>query len=115
MVNTTAITKLAGYENDAYDPNVILLENITRLSYENLKEFAEFSLKHMNVIKPDITNWNKETLRKWAFSTAIDVDDVFMECKFREKNTTCADILQPIYSERGFCFSFNSRYYGENE
>lgn len=114
-VNTTAITKLADYESVAYAPNVVLLENITRLSYDNLKEFVLFYIGHKTIINSGATNWNKESLRKWAFRVAIDVDDVFKQCKFREEVKSCNEIFHPVYTERGFCFSFNSRYYGEDE
>lgn len=117
--NDTAInatgSRLSNYDDDVNDPNMILLQNITRLSYDNLKEFTEFSLQNYNAIKDSIKNWNKQTLRKWAFNVAIDVDDVFNLCKFRAELKDCREIFQPIYSERGLCFSFNPRYYGEFE
>lgn len=112
-INETAIEKVGNHESSAYEPSVMLLKNLTRLSYENLKDFI--ISKYTSVIKPSETNWNKQSLRKWAFSVVIDVDDVFTQCKFREEFKNCTEIFHPIYSERGFCFSFNSRYYGESE
>lgn len=113
-INETAY-RLSNYDSDTQEVNIILLQNITRLSYDNLKEFTEFNLKNYNAIKDSITKWDKETLRKFAFNVAIDVDDVFDLCKFRAEFKDCKEIFQPIYSERGLCFSFNARYHGEFE
>lgn len=113
-INGTA-NRLSNYDEDIHEAMTILLQNITRLSYDNLKEFAEFNLKNYNAIKESITKWNMETLRKWAFMVALDVDDVFNLCKFRAEFKDCREVFQPIYSERGLCFSFNPRYYGEFE
>lgn len=114
-VNETAFEKVSEHEHAAFASNFGLLQNITRLSYENLKEFVEYVLKNILIIKPGATNWQKHSLRKWAFMVAINVDEVFTQCKFREEIKNCSEIFRPIYSERGFCFSFNSRYYGEDE
>lgn len=114
-VNTIALTRLANHEKDLYEQNMILLQNITRVSYDNLKEFTEFNIKNFNSLKTSMKYWDRDSLRKWVFRVAIEPDDVFNFCKFRGEEKNCEEIFLPIYSERGFCYSFNPRYYGEAE
>lgn len=110
LVNITA-TMLASNDPEAYEANWVLLENITLLSYDNLKEFSELYEKNHK----DFTEWHKKGIRERAFQIAIKVDEVFDKCKFRAEYKDCGEVFQPIYSERGLCFSFNPRYYGEHE
>jgi hypothetical protein len=77
-----------------------------------LKEFVAFYKKYNS----NSDDWQKKTLRKWAFSVAADVDEIFENpCKFRAVEEKCGEIFQTVYSERGFCYSFNPRYHGFDE
>lgn len=55
-------------------------------------------------------------LRSMAFDFARSCDQVFKprSCLFRGKIYECCDIFLPIYTERGFCYTFNSRIYGKS-
>ncbi|KAG5682789.1 hypothetical protein PVAND_012119 [Polypedilum vanderplanki] len=63
-----------------------------------------------------VKNWNeKGTLREWVFSIADNCESVIESCKFKGSILApCCDKFKPIYSERGFCHSFNARHYGTN-
>lgn len=99
------------YFGEAYDVSWVLLENVTRLSYDNLKEFSDLYEKNKKIS----LDWNLKSLREWAFLVAVGIDEVFDSCQFRGEFKDCKEIFRPIYSERGFCFGLNSRYYGEFE
>jgi acid-sensing ion channel, other len=52
-------------------------------------------------------------VRTLAFKLAKSCDDVFkQECKFKNDKISCCDVFQPVYSEHGFCYAFNSKVYG---
>lgn len=51
-------------------------------------------------------------LRTLAFHLAMPCKNVFASCHFKNKSLNCCDEFKPIYSEHGFCYSFNSRFYG---
>lgn len=55
-------------------------------------------------------------LRSMAFDFARTCDQLFKprSCTFRGKKYQCCEIFLPIYTERGFCYTFNSRIYGKS-
>lgn len=85
-----------------------MLEMIPRLSYELMVNASE-------IFQSAATKLNKELklpLRHLAFKVAMKCEDLFHACKFRGDSISCCEVFKPIYSERGFCFSFNARYIG---
>jgi acid-sensing ion channel, other len=60
-------------------------------------------------------NNGQSSLREVVFNIAIKCEELFNDCKFRGNDIPCCNIFKPIYSERGFCFSFNAQYFGNNE
>jgi Amiloride-sensitive sodium channel len=110
-VNFVALSKVSNYDETMLERNAILLQNITSLSYDNLKEFVEYYNKY----KFNIESWKKKSLREWAFAIAADVDEIFFSCKFRAATINCGELFHTVYSEKGLCFSFNPRYHGVDE
>lgn len=52
-------------------------------------------------------------IRSLAFEFALSCSNVFKprSCSFRGKAFDCCEIFLPIYTEKGFCYTFNSRTY----
>lgn len=51
-------------------------------------------------------------LRTLALHLALSCADIFHSCRFKNKSVECCDEFLPVYSENGFCYSFNARTYG---
>ncbi|CAG9801971.1 unnamed protein product [Chironomus riparius] len=106
IVNDTAKGALGGYSDD-YESNISMLEILSRLSYDNIKKAAEYASKIPSQMQQ---NWEKYQLRSLAFEISKKCEDIFNTCKFRAEEKDCCEIFQPIYSERGYCYSFNQRF-----
>jgi acid-sensing ion channel, other len=52
------------------------------------------------------------TLREVVFNLALSCEEVVYGCSFRGFKFPCCNHFQPVYSEQGFCYSFNARYIG---
>jgi len=51
-----------------------------------------------------------KTIREWAFEGHISCESTFVSCKYRDEEIPCCDHFEPIYTEHGFCYAFNSRF-----
>lgn len=57
-----------------------------------------------------------ENLRRLIFLVAMKCKTLFDEdgdeklCKYRGMRIKCCDVFKPLFSDHGFCFSFNPRY-----
>lgn len=38
-------------------------------------------------------------------------EEIFESCEFKSYNTNCCDYFLPVFTEKGFCYTFNSRHY----
>lgn len=108
-VNETAYRTLADYESN-YAEFIPLLEALTQYSYDSMVSTYEL-LKTTPKMEKEL----KSTLRQLAFKVAIRCEDLFQNCKFRGDDIPCCDYFSPVYTERGFCFAFNSRFVGTPE
>jgi acid-sensing ion channel, other len=54
----------------------------------------------------------KSTLRQIMFNLGMLCEDLIYDCNFRGNDISCCSFFKPVYTERGFCFSFNARYIG---
>lgn len=106
-VNATAYQTLSNYEPN-YDEYFPLLESLPQLSYETIDE----AYKVFKDTTANLDNTRKLTLRQFAFKLAKTCEELFVACKFRGDIMACCPSFKPVYSERGFCYSFNARYYG---
>lgn len=93
-------------DEDNYREYMTLLEMLAKLSYEN------FDMMYETIKSTTAKFSNKTTLRQLVFQVAMKCDDLFYACKYRGEEISCWDYFTPVYSERGFCYSFNARYYG---
>lgn len=109
-VNETVYRTLVDYE-DAFGELVPLVELLPALSYENMDEAYEI----FRGITVKLDSVHKTSLRKLAFKVAMKCEDLLYKCFFRGEEIPCCEYFQPIYTERGFCYSFNARYISPEE
>lgn len=57
----------------------------------------------------------KQNLRQLAFKVAKKCEDLLEYCEYKKDPVTCCDFFKPIYSEQGFCYTFNAKYIGEDD
>lgn len=107
-VNQTAYRTLAHYD-DNYPEFIPILEILPKLSYDNL----DIAFQEVAILKTKLDNEKKTTLRQLVFKVAMSCETLFYNCMFSGERIPCCDYFKPIYTERGFCYSFNSRYIGE--
>ncbi|CRK91020.1 CLUMA_CG004708, isoform A [Clunio marinus] len=95
--------------DDDYADNIPLLRALSKFSYGHINEIN-------NVIKDLSDEINidekKFTLRQLIFKIAVSCENLFYNCHFRGQNVSCCDVFEPTFTERGFCYAFNPRYYG---
>lgn len=106
-VNETAYRTMAGYE-DNYQEYFPILELLPKLSYDKMK----MAYEEVFNLKEKLGNEKKTTLRQLVFNVAMSCENLFYDCKFRGESISCCEYFKPIYTERGFCYAFNSRYVG---
>lgn len=85
-----------------------LLSAIPNFSYGNkgLK-----SIITTESVEDDIDRLVTNDPRSLAFQLAVSCNNLFLACKFKSKIIDCCKMFHPVVSEKGFCFSFNSRFY----
>lgn len=106
-VNETAYQVMADNE-DNYFEFIPLLEMLTKLSYDNMQQIS----REVSKSKAKLDNEKKTTLRQLVFKVALSCESLFYDCMFRGERIPCCEYFKPLYSERGFCYGFNSRYIG---
>ena len=107
-VNETAYRTMAENEDDFYE-FIPLLEMLTKLSYDNL----EMAYQEVSGSKAKLDNEKKTLrLRQLVFKVAMSCESLFHDCRFRGESISCCEYFKPLYTERGFCYGFNSRYSG---
>lgn len=105
----SALIKQSGINKTETQEITELLKAIPNFSYGNrglksvvLSDSASAAIDKLSV----------RDLRRLAFKLALSCEDVFSSCRFKNKSMNCCEEFRPIYSERGFCYSFNSKYFG---
>ncbi|KAL9924976.1 amiloride-sensitive sodium channel pickpocket 23 [Glossina fuscipes fuscipes] len=102
---------LANYEESAANRIVPFLESLPNLNFENLHKTVALGILLGNEL-------NGRTLRQWAFQSfqvTLRCEDILAECKFRDEYFECCKQFLPIYTEHGFCYAFNSRFYSKED
>lgn len=61
----------------------------------------------------DFYRLSVEDPRALAFKLAKSCDKLFKSCSFKSEVVDCCKVFLPIFSEKGFCYSFNSRVYAD--
>lgn len=86
-----------------------LLETLPNLSYGD-KDLRSVLLTESAIA--EIKKLPVDDLRALVFDLALSCAEIFNSCRFKNKSIECCDKFKPIYTEKGFCYSFNSRVYG---
>ncbi|XP_055838345.1 sodium channel protein Nach [Episyrphus balteatus] len=99
-----AYRSLAAYDHNMARQIAPFLELLTSLSFENIQ--AAYDMSQMFTS----TNIDDRSLRAWAFQVHTGCEDTLVECKYRDEKIKCCSHFDPIYTEHGFCYAFNSRF-----
>nr|NP_001259646.1 pickpocket 23, isoform D [Drosophila melanogaster]AGB95488.1 pickpocket 23, isoform D [Drosophila melanogaster] len=95
---------LANYDEAQAQMYTPFLRILTSLNFENVRDAKVLSQSiPQNLL-------DAHTIREWAFEGHIDCKNVFVSCKYRDEDIPCCDHFEPIYTEHGFCYAFNSRF-----
>ncbi|XP_055522415.1 sodium channel protein Nach-like [Wyeomyia smithii] len=107
-VQELAFITLANYEDNSeqYEP---LLRLLTQLTYERI---AEVVAQNENLT--DNKQLASKDLRKLAFKSAVQCNATFGYCRYKDEPIDCCFYFKSVYSEWGFCYSFNSRFVSQS-
>ncbi|KAH8237681.1 hypothetical protein KR038_006611 [Drosophila bunnanda] len=95
---------LANYDAEEVPRYSSFLEVLTSLSFERI---GDAKLLAQSIPKAKL---EENTLRQWAFEAHISCESTFVSCKYRDEEIACCEHFEPIYTEHGFCYAFNSRF-----
>ncbi|ALC49816.1 ppk23 [Drosophila busckii] len=95
---------LANYEENKAQLFAPFLDLLTSLNFDNIKDAAMLS---QNV---PIDMLHERSIREWAFLVHVTCENTLISCKYRDDEIPCCDHFEPIYTEHGFCYAFNSRF-----
>jgi acid-sensing ion channel, other len=107
-VNSTA-TNVEGASEENFEALLPLLKSLPELSYFTFSQTQE-ALANMTEAKLDFSKYN---IRELAFELGVKCEDLLEICKYKDEEISCCEYFSPIYSEHGFCYSFNPRYLGK--
>lgn len=107
---TAANTNTSTNDNENFEELMPVWKSLTTLTYNTLGSTYESLLNMSNEL--DMTKYN---LRQLAFKVGIKCEELLEICKYKDEEISCCDYFYPLYSEHGFCYSFNARYYGTPE
>ncbi|CAH0555414.1 unnamed protein product [Brassicogethes aeneus] len=80
------------------------LQALTNLSLDNIDKFVKIPIK-IDFIKKE------KNLRSLVFNLMNKCEDVFDTCTWKSYNYSCCEGFFPVFTENGFCYTFNSRQY----
>ncbi|XP_034660727.1 sodium channel protein Nach [Drosophila subobscura] len=95
---------LANYDDARAQMFAPFLELLTSLNFGNIRDAKLLS---ESIPKDQL---EEHTVRQWAFEGHISCESTFVSCKYRDEDIPCCDHFEPIYTEHGFCYAFNSRF-----
>ncbi|CAD7091134.1 unnamed protein product [Hermetia illucens] len=103
-VEEIAYKELAQYEESEAPSYQPFLRMLTKLSYQNIGTAFELSLNFTPAAV------GQTSLRRLAFQVKMDCDDLLTFCRYRDEEVKCCPHFDEIYTERGFCFAFNTKF-----
>ncbi|RZC35753.1 sodium channel protein Nach-like, partial [Asbolus verrucosus] len=85
----------------------------------SLQFFTIYFLLEMNlldILKDFIRTIKPKTaeipdLKQTAFELMNRCEEIFENCEWKSYNFSCCDEFFPVFTEKGFCYTFNSRHY----
>ncbi|XP_037725196.1 sodium channel protein Nach [Drosophila subpulchrella] len=95
---------LANYDEAQAQMYTPFLRLLTSLNFDSIRDAKVLA-------QPIPQNLlDAKTIREWAFEGHISCESTFVSCKYRDEEIPCCDHFEPIYTEHGFCYAFNSRF-----
>lgn len=94
----------SNYDEEKAQVFAPFLDLLTSLNFDNIRD-AELLAKSIPV---DLLADN--SIREWAFRAQIACENALMGCKYRDEDIACCEHFEPVYTEHGFCYAFNSRF-----
>jgi acid-sensing ion channel, other len=85
---------------------------LPNLTYENFGTAYALYKEALEIDSNAEKSLQKTSLRELAFKLAMKCEDLLSLCSYRGESIPCCEYFDTIYSEHGFCFSFNPRYIG---
>ncbi|KAF2898253.1 hypothetical protein ILUMI_07924 [Ignelater luminosus] len=79
------------------------LQKLSLFSYEILADFKKYTSKGYVS--------NTTNLRDFIFELMIPCEEMYEDCVWKADNYNCCKGFFPVFTESGFCYSFNSRHY----
>ena len=80
------------------------MERLTTLSYDSVESFRhEITTTSDNRVNFD--------LKQVAFELMNRCEEIFDSCEFKSYEIDCCSHFFPVFTETGFCYTFNSRHY----
>ncbi|XP_017777841.1 PREDICTED: sodium channel protein Nach-like [Nicrophorus vespilloides] len=76
---------------------------LTQLSYTTINSFKDYTESHY--LAEDVN------LKAFVFKLMNPCDDILTECMFKSRSYNCCENFFPVFTESGYCYSFNSRHY----
>jgi acid-sensing ion channel, other len=95
-------------EGDISEDFIPVLQSLPKLTYHTFDKAHEAVLNMTSGVERE----KELNLRQLAFKYGIACEDLFELCKYKDEDISCCDYFFPLYTEQGFCYSFNSPYYG---
>lgn len=108
-VNQT-VFKMLGESEENLDEIIALLQTLPKLSYGHIALVVDAL---QNVSQTD--ELNKFNLRALVFEIGMKCSELFVMCNFKDEDISCCDYFMPVFTEHGFCYAFNARYYSTIE
>ncbi|XP_034490359.1 sodium channel protein Nach [Drosophila innubila] len=99
-----AYKTLTNYDTEKAQAFAPFLDLLTSLNYDNIRD-AELLAKS---IPSELLS--ESSIRDWAFRAQISCENTLISCKYRDEDIVCCDHFEPIYTEHGLCYAFNSRF-----
>jgi acid-sensing ion channel, other len=113
-INETAIDFFGMDANNNYDYVELFpfFRIFAGLSYDNLGDADSIYTEALKIDSHIDKKFQKVTFREMAFNLALGCDSFLSQCTYRGVPIQCCENFENLYSEHGFCFSFNPRYIG---
>ena len=111
LLNETALKEGDGEGGVNFEEMIPVLKSLPKLTYDTFGKAYESVLN----MSSEMDASTIQSLRHLTFKYAVPCEDLLELCKYKDEDISCCDYFMPLYTEHGFCYSFNTRYYGAPE
>lgn len=111
LLNETALQEEENQNGEAFEQFIPVLQSLPKLTYDTFGKAYEAVLN----MSSGLNAKKDENLRQLAFKYGIACEELLELCKYKDEDISCCDYFFPLYTEQGFCYSFNSPHFGSPE